>query len=557
MARTPLLSRFQQLYADYDLAEKTGRSIEEVQSARQKARLSRRDFLKAGGAAAGALAMSGPLTSVAARASTPRIGIIGAGIAGLNAALTLQDKGIPSTVFEASDRVGGRMHSQLSGTYWKNGQTSEWCGELIDTNHKTIQNLATRFNLPLVDLIAAQPAGSEDTYYVHGHYYTWQQAQSDFGTTSSGQPSVAQTVKDHLHLAPFPTLYNNFTSFGQYLDNLSGYDWIEKYVPGGHASDFGALLDSAYNQEYGLDMTRQSSLNLLYLLAYMPPQPSVGAFDWYGVSDERFHIAGGNQRLPLAIANYVQTASPQCTVRTQWRMTAIKTNGDGSVTCTFSTPSGTLQQTFDAVILTMTFAVLRGLDYSGASFDNLKKTAITQLGYGTNTKMNLQFNSRFWNGTGAWPGHSNGNIYTDLPFEDAWEATRGVGGATGIVVLFTGGSIGTQVKLPQPYMNTTDSSAATHYVQQYLSQVETIWPGATAQWNGQATVSTPWSDPNLLGSYACWTTGQYTTFSGYEGVRQGNIHFAGEHCSTNFQGYMEGGAQEGARAAREIILDHL
>jgi hypothetical protein len=25
--------------------------------------------------------------------------------------------------------------------------------------------------------------------------------------------------------------------------------------------------------------------------------------------------------------------------------------------------------------------------------------------------------------------------------------------------------------------------------------------------------------------------GQYTGFSGYEGVRQGNIHFAGEHCS--------------------------
>ena len=537
MARTPLLSRFQQLFADYD------------QPDRKKDGLSRRDFLKAGGAAAGALAMSGPLATVAARASNARIGIIGAGIAGLNAALTLQDKGIASTVFEASDRVGGRMHSNLSG-YWQNGQTSEWCGELIDSNHKTIQGLAVRFNLPLTDMIAAQPAGSEDTYFVHGHYYQWQQAQTDFA-------AIAPTIKSQLHDAPFPTLYNKFTPFGQYLDNLSGYDWIEKYVPGGHASDFGALLDSAYNQEYGLDMTRQSSLNLLYLLAYMPPQPSVGAFDWYGVSDERFHIAGGNQRLPIAIANYIQSASPQVTVRTQWRMTAIKTNGDGSVTCTFSTPSGSLQQTFDAVILTMTFEVLRGLDYSGANFDNLKKTAITQLGYGTNTKLNLQFKSRFWNGRGAWPGTSNGNIYTDLPFEDAWDATRGASGSTGIVVLFTGGSIGTQVKLPQPYSTVSDSGQAAHAVQQFLAQLETVWPGATAQWNGLATVGTPWSDPNVLGSYACWTTGQYTSFSGYEGVRQGNIHFAGEHCSTNFQGFMEGGAQEGARAAREIIADHL
>jgi monoamine oxidase len=548
MARTPLLSRLQTLFADYQEAERTGHSVQDVHNARLKARLTRRDFLKVTGATVGAAALSGSVPAFATPSTNARIGIIGGGIAGLNAALTLQDHGIVSTVFEASNRLGGRMHSLMaSEAYWQNGQTSEWCGELIDSNHKTIQNLASRFNLPLVDMIAAQPSGSVDTYYVHGHYYPWQQAISDFNV-------IAPTVKNQLHLAPFPTLYNSFTSFGQYLDNLSGYDWIEKYVPGGHASDFGELLDSAYNQEYGLDMTRQSSLNLLYLLAYQPPQQSDGAFAWYGVSDERYHIVGGNQQLPLAIANHIQSASPQCTVKMQWRMTAIRVNSDGSITCTFSTPSGTAQQTFDAVILALPFSVLRGLDYSGANFDTLKQTAIAQLGYGTNTKMNLQFKSRFWNNP---PIGSDGNIYTDLPFEDAWEATRGQPGSTGIVVLFTGGSFGTQIKLPQPYMNTSDSSAAVHYVQNYLTQLETVWPGATAQWTGQATVSTPWSDPNLLGSYACWTTGQYTSFSGYERVRQGNIHFAGEHCSINFQGFMEGGAQEGARAANEIIADHL
>jgi monoamine oxidase len=66
----------------------------------------------------------------------------------------------------------------------------------------------------------------------------------------------------------------------------------------------------------------------------------------------------------------------------------------------------------------------------------------------------------------------------------------------------------------------------------------------------------PWKDPNLLGSYSCWKTGQYTAFSGYEGARQGNCHFAGEHCSTNFQGFMEGGAEEGQRAANEILSDY-
>src|SRR5438105_8588261 len=72
MARTPLLSRFQQLFRDFDEAERTGRSVADVRSSR----LSRRDFLKAGAATAGAFAMSGPLGRLAAAASPPRIAIV-------------------------------------------------------------------------------------------------------------------------------------------------------------------------------------------------------------------------------------------------------------------------------------------------------------------------------------------------------------------------------------------------------------------------------------------------------------------------------------------------
>ena len=548
MARTRLMARVVDLAGDVYEAEARGVPVERAQADRRSG-ITRREVLKAGGGAVVGASLLG--RAAVARAATggsqPRIGIMGAGIAGLSAALTLHDQGLPSTVFESSARIGGRMHS-LTG-YWQNAQSSEWCGELIDSNHKTIMSLASRFNLPLVDLIAAQPAGSQDTYYVHGHYYSYTQAAQDF-------VPVAQTLKSQLHQAPFPTVYNSYTSFGQYLDGISVYQWIEDYVPGGHASDLGELLDSAYNQEYGLDTSSQSSLNLLYLLAYQPNKQPAGGFAWYGTSDERYHILGGNQQLPAAIANYITTNSPGCTLHMQWRMTAIAVNSDGSITCAFSTPSGNAKQTFDEVILAMPFSVLRGLDYSQAGFDSLKQTAITQLGYGTNTKMNLQFDSRFWNGTGAWPGTSDGTIYTDLSFENAWEATRGQAGTTGIVVLFTGGSYGAEIALPQPYMVTSGStSPATRYVQQYLQELETVWPGATAHWNGQAAVGTPWSDPNLLGSYSCWTTGQYTAFSGYEGFRQGNIHFAGEHCSINFQGYMEGGAEEGIRAANEVLAD--
>jgi monoamine oxidase len=33
------------------------------------------------------------------------------------------------------------------------------------------------------------------------------------------------------------------------------------------------------------------------------------------------------------------------------------------------------------------------------------------------------------------------------------------------------------------------------------------------------------------------------------------VFFAGEHCSVILQGFMEGAAREGARAARDVLAD--
>ncbi len=44
----------------------------------------------------------------------PHIAILGAGIAGLNVALTLHDAGLSSSIYEASSHIGGRMHSDAT-----------------------------------------------------------------------------------------------------------------------------------------------------------------------------------------------------------------------------------------------------------------------------------------------------------------------------------------------------------------------------------------------------------------------------------------------------------
>ncbi|TME71939.1 MAG: FAD-dependent oxidoreductase [Chloroflexi bacterium] len=549
MARTPLLRRFLALAEDFEEANRTGRSVDVVQEERHKMRLTRRDFLKATGATVGAAAFAGPVAALASTrrpsGTQGRIAIIGGGIAGLNAALTLQDAGITSTVYEASSRVGGRMHSDT--TSWLNGQTSEHCGELIDSKHKTILGLANRFKLPTVDLLAAEPVHSTETDFFGNQYYSGAQANVDFGP-------VWSAVKKDLNSAPFPTLYNSFTPAGQALDRLSLYDWIESRVPGGHASPMGQLLDVAYNIEYGNITQEQSSLNLIYLLGF---QPVPGNFRVFGASDERYHIAGGNEQLPQAIA----AALAPGTVQLNTTLTGIVHNQDNTYTVSLKAGDSTTTRVFDRVILAIPFSVLRTIltsdrAYQAAGFTPLKQTAITQLGYGKNAKLQLQFNSRYWNTSGPW-GLGNGSTYADTGYQNTWEVTRAQDGTPGILVDYTGGG----VPLASFNGDASDPKVAARFAQTFLSQIEPVFPGITRQWNGKATLDVPLSNPLLLGSYSYWKVGQYTQFSGYEGVRQpdlmtGKCHFAGEHCSTNFQGYMEGGAEQGARAANEILADY-
>jgi monoamine oxidase len=543
MPRTPLLSRLQALFEDFDEAERSGRPVAAVREERRKNGLTRRDFLKAAGVAAGAAALT-PTAAFALTgklsATQGRIAIVGGGISGLTAALTLQDAGITSTVYEASGRVGGRMHSDT--TSWLNGQISEHCGELIDSKHKTILGLASRFKLQTADLLSAEPNQSTETDFFFNNYYTDPQKQADFNV-------VWNRVKADLTAAGYPSLYNSFTDAGKALDQMSLYDWIESRVPGGHMSPMGRLLDVAYNIEYGNVTTEQSSLNLVYLLGF---QPVPGNFRIFGASDERYHIVGGNEQLPKAIA----AALAPGTVVLNTAMTAIALKSNGTFDLTLKTGNTTTIKNFDRVIVTIPFSVLRTLDISSAGFDSLKQTAITQLGYGKNAKLQLQFNSRFWTTQGPW-GIGNGSTYADTGYQNTWEVTRAQDGATGILVDYTGGG----VPLASFKGDPTNSNTVSKLAQTFLSQIEPVFPGITKRWNGRATLDVPLANPFLLGSYSYWKVGQYTQFSGYEGARQpnpvtGKCHFAGEHCSTNFQGFMEGGAEEGARAANEILSDY-
>jgi monoamine oxidase len=500
-------------------------------AARDVRPIDRRRFLA--GLAGTAAAIAGA-RALPARASAPSVAIVGAGIAGMTAAMTLRDRGVTPVVFEASKRIGGRMHSET--TLW-GGAVSEYCGELIDSEHVTMRRLVRRFGLALGDLDAAEPPDATGVQFFGERYVSYATYQQAF-------PPVYAALREQLAaIGPVTPTYDRHNAAAVMFDRMTLHDWIERYVPGGHRSPLGAFLDVAYLGEYGRDTRKQSALNLILWLGI---QPDPNNFAKMGPSDERYHIRGGNQRLPEAIA----ATLPPGTIEYGARLSAIRTLSDGRVGLTFDGRAS--ERIFDHVIVTVPFSVLRGLDLSQAGFDARKRTAIAELGYGANAKLVVQFSHRFWNGRGAWPGVGDGDVETDLPLQQTWDTTAAQPGTKGLLTNYTG-EAQRQFAPAAPYTTTRGTASVDGYARRFTGQLDRVVPGASAAYTGVAMLSMPLIDPHLLGAYSYWKPGQYTAFGGYERVRQGNVHFAGEHTSVHFQGFMEGGAATGIMAAHEVL----
>jgi monoamine oxidase len=520
MSRTPLAHKLGQ--AASVAAEAAARDVSTDQVIAERSGLTRREVIAGGTGLAVAAALSGPLPRALA-ATAPRIVVVGAGLAGLSCAYQLKQAGYQADVYEASDRVGGRCWT-LRDDFAP--QIGEHGGELIDQGHTEVRQLAQSLGLDLDNLLAGEPNGTEDFYYFDGKPYSFAQATDDL-------KQIWQQIHKDVSAASYPTLFNSFTQRGYELDQMSITKYINRYVPGGMSSNLGQLLDVAYNIEYGAECNVQSSLNMLYLLAYS----GQGQLRIFGPSNEKYHVRGGNDQMATGLADALEGQ-----ITKDAAMTSIRRNSDGTYKLSFASAAGvTTSTTADRVVLALPFSILRTLDYSKAGFAPLKKTAIQELGMGTNSKLHVQFSDRYWNSIG-----NNGNTYADTGYQNTWEVTRAQPGNSGILVDYTGGTIGASFG---PENGTPDQRA-----QQFIAQIDPVLPGiSNGHYNGRATIDYWTGYEWTKGSYSYWKVGQYTKFSGMERAIDGACHFCGEHTSIDFQGYLNGAVESGYRAAGEVI----
>ena len=291
---------------------------------------------------------------------------------------------------------------------------------------------------------------------------------------------------------------------------------------------FRRLLDVAYTTEYGLPPDRQSALNFLLMI---DPRPE--PFKIFGESDERYHVHEGNDLIVRTLGDRLNDAIETTTV-----LESIDRRADGSYVCSLRRGSSTTTATAPHVIVTIPFTLLRTVRM-GMELPAQKRRAIAELGYGTNAKLMIGFSSRVWRDR----HRTNGSVLTDLPFQLVWETSRFQSGRAGILTNFSGGAHGVEVG------QGTDVEQASRLV----ADLERVYPGVTAARAGMKEVRFHWpSHPWTRGSYASYLVGQRTAFGGSEGEPVEGLYFAGEHCSSYAQGFMEGGCETGERAAKQV-----
>lgn len=453
-------------------------------------------------------------SDAAVEPSAVRVAVVGGGLAGCHAAYRLQQAGVAVDLYEASGRVGGRTFTGRG--LFAQGHTCELGGELIDSNHRFVHALAAEFDLELVDRFGGDYEDVvHDTWVVAGQVVSEQEITRQFA-------EVVEAFADAVEAADGDD--DEFTR----LDELDLGTWLAEVVPPEEFPELSAMLIAAYRGEFGLEVSEQSALNLIYLIGV---EVSEG-FRIFGESDERYQIRGGNDQIATAMASELGDA-----VHVGHALRRVR-RAEGRFVLRFRTAAGNTDVECDYVVFALPFSKLREVDLDGAGLSEDKRTMIDELGYGTNAKIMSAFSSRVWVQQGA-----SGAITSDGDLQQTWDSSIGQDGEQGILTYFVGGQRGVDV----------GEGEAETWVNEMLEELEAVHPGVRAAYVEGSAVRMHWPSHEFTrGSYSCYRPGQWA-FWGTEGLPEGKMHFCGEHTSPEFQGWMEGAAETGGRVAIEIL----
>ena len=462
--------------------------------------------------------------------------VIGAGLAGLNAAVHLQDAGVDVCVIEAQDRVGGRVRSMR-----ELGGNLEAGGTYIGAGYRRVIAAAARHDVKLVDVTPTLKFFREQDLVLDGaiiRQSEWPDHPANpfpdadkalmpwtFGRILTARDNPLEEPQDWLDPA-------------QAENDVSMYEWMR----GLGLSDEAIRLGYGINVSYGEDAHDVSALQLLFRAAFSRAQAGASktaadsAASRAGASRSPvttstgavgFTAADGVQRIPEAMAEPL--AYPVHFGRV---VTRIEDDGRRvAIRCEDSTAYRAAY-----VVCALPFAVLRGIVID-PPLSGTQREAVSSLPSQSMTQLYFAHKSKFWEADGFAP-----SVFTDTA-AGMFSAIRNGSDPTEITG-FSAWAMGRNAAR----LDAQSPEAAGARV---ISEIEAVRPAARGQLQFIGRQS--WgADPFARGAWAYFRPGQIARFAAAMGTPHGRIRFCGEHLALANRG-MEGAMESGERAAKEII----
>lgn len=463
--------------------------------------IDRREMIRRSLAAAAGVLLSDRLPH-AQTSSSPRVVVIGAGLAGLAAAYELSRSGAEVTVLEARNRIGGRV---LSFRDLVPGGTMEGGAELIGSNHPIWNAYKEQFKLSFLDVTDED---GEAPIVLNGRRLTAAQAGQlwdEMSTALTGLNADAAALRD-----PFAAWD---ASMARTWDLRSLGEWISA-LP---VSDLcKAGVDAQMVGDNGVATAWQSYLGNIAMVRG-------GGVEKFWTETEVYRCAGGSQQLAQRLAAAV--GLPRVHLRQAVSSIAV---GDRGV----AVMAGSTRHECDFAVL-----AVPPLTWNRIAFTpRLHVTALPQMG--SNVKFLMKTKDQFWRRGGLAP-----DLMTDGPVHLTWHTTLNQKVAGAGVVAFSGGASA----------DTCRSWAPAERTERYLAALSPVFRGLRSSFERARFMDWP-SDPWVKGSYSFPAPGEVTTLGPQlQQPLAKRVFLAGEHTCYAFVGYMEGALQSGARAAKRIV----
>ncbi|PKH38515.1 monoamine oxidase [Nocardioides alpinus] len=408
------------------------------------------------------------------RAATPTVAVLGAGLAGLAAATRLVREGYDVTVFEARERVGGRVWSDsIDGP--DGSLAIERGAEFVLYGYEEMRGLLDEYGLQLVE--------TGMSYYVR--------EVGDVGGVTTDNIVAAGRRAIQL-VGDDPDVQ---TSAEEVLQQVGDDELVDALR---------ARIEISAAAE-----AREVNASALRHIASIEPRPS-------------WRVAGGNQSLPNAMADAIKDR-----VRLGQKVLQLEQDPTGVAVTT-----DTDTNRFDAVIVALPLATLRGTRSPVLDMPDWKRQALDHLVQGHAAKLHMPLSLS--------PGTSAVMSVGDRFW--TWTA-RSEDGSVGAVLNCFMGSAPALAAYGQDALSVGWAAA----VRALRSDLD-FAPGSDA-------VLTTWSDdPLARGAYSAM--GADASSADMESIRRpvGRVFFAGEYADPDFTGLMEGAIRSGHHAASDVAV---